>query len=216
MTVDAHTHNLHATDALIAVEPDTFFPQPGQLYSVGIHPWHTDTITDDDLTQLRQTAQHQQVVAIGETGLDSLRGAPLGRQTEIFERHLLLAQELGKPVIIHSVRTSQQVVQCCRRLGITMRCAIHGMRGNERVAQTLIDAGFYLSFGPRFNPAAVLATPHDRLLIETDDTGMTIAQVADAIAPTLQLTASSLLAVATQNLQNFIQYTMSLIPPLRG
>lgn len=204
MTIDAHTHNLQATDALIAVEPNDFSPQPGKRYSVGIHPWHTDATTDDDLTQLRQAARHPQVVAIGETGLDSLRGASLPRQTEIFGWHLLLAQELGKPVIIHSVRTSQQVVQCCRRLGITMPCAIHGMRGNERVAQTLINVGFYLSFGPRFNPAAVLATPHDRLLLETDDTGMTIAQVADVIAPTLRLTASSLLALAAQNLQNFI------------
>lgn len=204
MTIDAHTHNLQATDALIAVEPNAFSPQPGKLYCVGIHPWHTDTSTDEDLTRLREAAHHPQVAAIGETGLDSLRGAPLVRQTEIFERHLLLAQELGKPIIIHSVRTSQQVVQCCHRLGITMPCAIHGMRGNERVAQPLLDAGFYLSFGPRFNPATVLATPLDRLLIETDDTDMTITQVAAAISPVLQLTVPELLAIAAQNLSTFL------------
>ena len=204
MTIDAHTHNLEATDAIIAVEPNAFSPQPGKLYSVGIHPWHTDTSTDDDLMRLREATQHPQVVAIGETGLDNLRGAPLARQTEIFERHLLLAQELGKPVIIHSVRTSQQVVQCCRRLGITVPCAIHGMRGNERVARPLLDAGFYLSFGPRFNPSTVLATPQDRLLIETDDTGMTIAQVAAAISPILHLTVPNLLALAAQNLNTFL------------
>ena len=204
MIVDAHTHNLQATNALIAVEPNAFSPQPGKLYCVGIHPWHTDTSTDEDLTRLREAARHPQVVAIGETGLDSLRGAPLDRQTEIFELHLLLAQELGKPVIIHSVRTSQQVVQCCRRLGITMPCAVHGMRGNERVAQPLLDAGFYLSFGSRFNPATVLATPHDRLLVETDDTDMTITQVAAAISPILNLTVPDLLAIATQNLYTFL------------
>ena len=204
MITDAHTHNLQATDALVAVEPNAFSPQPGKIYSVGIHPWHTDTSTDDDLMRLREAAQHPQVVVIGETGLDNLRGTPLVRQTEIFEQHLLLAQELGKPVIIHSVRTSQQVIQCCSRLGITVPCAIHSIRGNERVARPLLDAGFYLSFGPRFNPATVLATPQDRLLIETDDTGMTIAQVAAAIAPTLQLSVPALLAFAAQNLNTFL------------
>ena len=204
MTVDAHTHNPQATDAIISAEPATFSPLPGRLYCVGIHPWHTDAVTDADLSLLAECAVHPQVVAIGETGLDALRGAPLERQTAIFERHLVLAQELCKPLILHSVRTSQQVVQCFHRQDITVPCAVHGMRGNEHVAQTLLTAGFYLLFGPRFNPAALLSTPHDRLLIETDDTGMPITEVAAAIAPTLQLTIHDLLALAAQNLQNFI------------
>ena len=204
MIVDAHTHNLQSTDAIISVEPATFSPLPDRLYSLGLHPWHTDAVTDADMSQLASHALHPQVVAIGETGLDTLRGAPLMRQTQILERHLRLAEELGKPVILHSVRTAQQVVQCCRREGITVPRAIHGMRGNQRVAQTLLDAGFYLSFGPRYNPTALLDTPRNRLLIETDDTGLTIAQVASLIAPTLQLTTQELASIATQNLQQFL------------
>lgn len=205
MIADAHSHDLQATDAIISVEPASFSPLAGRLYSVGIHPWHTDTTTDADLSQLAECAAHPQVVAIGETGLDTLRGAQLARQTEIFERHLLLAQQLDKPIIVHSVRTSGQVVQCLRRLGITVACAIHGLRGNERVARLLLDAGMYLSFGPRFNPAAVLATPPDRLLIETDDSAMSITQVAAALAPTLQLSVHDVLALTGHNLERFLK-----------
>lgn len=204
MSIDAHTHNLQAIDAIIAVEPNAFTPQPLRLYSVGIHPWHTDTTTEHDLELLRQVAQHPQVVAIGETGLDHLRGAPQQRQTEIFEKHLLVAGQLNKPVIIHSVRSSQQVLQCCRRLAINVPCAIHGMRSNEFVAQSLVNAGFYLSFGIRFNANAVRATPLDRLLIETDDADVSISQVAAAIAPVRQLSVPDLLSLAEANLHRFL------------
>ena len=207
MTTDTHTHNQLATDGIISVLPGRFTPLPGRLYSVGIHPWHTDNATDAHLALLSQCATHSQVVAIGETGLDSLRGAPLDRQTEIFERHLQLAQSLRKPLIVHCVRTSQQVLASCRRLGVAVPVAIHGMRGNERVAQQLLGAGFYLSFGPQFNPATVLATPHDRLLIETDDSGQCIEAVAARIAPLLGITAATLLTQAADNLQRFLTAT---------
>ena len=204
MIADAHTHNQLATDGIIAVEPCRFTPLPGRIYCVGIHPWHTDNATDAHLALLSQCATHPQVVAIGETGLDSLRGAPLDRQTEIFEQHLHLAQSLRKPLIIHCVRTSQQVLAACRRLGVTVPIAIHGMRGNERVARQLLDAGYYLSFGPRYNPATVLATPHDRLLIETDDSGHCIQAVAAHLASLLGITAADLLTLAAANLQRLL------------
>ena len=157
-----------------------------------------------DIDVLRDMARHPKVVAIGETGLDSLRGAPLSVQTELFEQHLLVAQQLGKPIIIHCVRTSGLVLQVYRRLGITMPCAIHGMRSNERVARPLIDAGFYLSFGPRFNPNTVIATPIDRLLLETDDSDQPIDSVASAIATVLGIDAPTLVTQATGNLHRFL------------
>ena len=78
------------------------------------------------------------------------------------------------------------------------------MRGNERVARPLIDTGFYLSFGPRFNPNTVLATPTDRLLIETDDSGQPIDTVATAIATVLGIDTPTQLAQATSNLHRFL------------
>ena len=204
MIIDAHTHSLSADNAIIAAQPTDFAPQPGRLYSIGIHPWNTDQATEAHMALLQQCARHPQVVAIGETGLDSLRGASLERQTAIFEQHISLAQQLHMPLIIHCVRTSQQVLALHRQLAITVPCAIHGMRSNHHVAQALLDAGFYLSFGPRFNLRSIQATPLDRLLIETDDSGQSITQVAQAIAPTLSLDTNDLLALAARNLNYLI------------
>ena len=109
--LDFHTHDMNATSALISVSPRQFNPQPGKWYSVGYHPWHdVDHLTDDDFTLLEQCAAHPQVLAIGETGMDSLRGAPIDIQAMVFVRHLELAARLNKPVVAHNVRTTQEIL----------------------------------------------------------------------------------------------------------
>lgn len=204
---DFHTHRLDAEGAVISVSPDRFSPESGKWYSVGIHPWDTVLAMgapDEEL--LRQCAAHSQVLAIGETGLDSLRGAEMSVQREVFARHLSLAASVGKPVVVHSVRTAQEILAQRRGMRLTaVPLAIHGMRANERVARLLLDAGCYLSYGIRFNPAALQATPLDRLLIETDDAPSTIVEVAHLVAGTLGLDVDELIGLTNLNARRFLQ-----------
>ena len=204
--LDIHTHRLDATAALIAVDPRQFDPQPARWYAVGYHPWHgIDLLTDADYDLLEQCAAHPQVLAIGETGMDTLRGATLDEQGAALARHLQLARRMGLPVIVHNVRATQHILSIRHKAGLDdVVLAIHGMRGNEHVARTLLDAGCYLSFGARFNPAALLATPHDRLLIETDEAPATIHEVAASVAACLHLTAAEVLNIATTNAETLL------------
>lgn len=203
MILNAHTHNADARNAVINVYPDTFSHQECQCYSVGIHPWHTQGTTAEDIERVATIAQHPQVVAIGETGLDALQGASLERQMEIFKQHIAIAERVQKPLVIHMVRTSQQVLKAWKESHQSVRWAIHGMRGNERVAAPLIEAGFYLSFGERFNPITVAATPLDRILIETDDSDVDILQVAANVAEVLGKTPEEIIALAGANAKSF-------------
>ena len=191
---------------MISVPPRSFSPESGKWYSVGIHPWDTvQAIEELDDELLRQCARHPQVLAIGETGLDSRRGADMSVQREVFARHLSLAASVGKPVVIHSVKTAQEILAQRRSMGLTaVPLAIHGMRANERVARLLLDAGCYLSYGIRFNPAALLATPLDRLLIETDDAPSTIAEAAALVARTLSLDTEELIGLMNLNARRFL------------
>lgn len=201
--LDFHTHRTDAPDALISVSPRHFDPQPDRWYSVGYHPWDdVDTLTNDDFALLEQCARHPQVLAIGETGIDRLRGATLDIQTASFVRHLQLAADLGKPVVIHCVRAAQEILTARRQAGLTaVPMAIHGMRANANVASILLNAGCYLSFGPRFNPDALRITPLDRLLIETDDSPSTITinEVAALVSTTLNLPTEEITKTATTN-----------------
>ena len=166
-----HSHDINAQQALISVDVDEFNPQYGKVYSVGIHPWNIDDDWQDKVKRLEQVAQHPLVVAIGETGLDSLKGPSLDVQEQVMQAHINIAAAAGKPLIIHCVRTSQQVLRLWRDNPHAHNVAwvIHGFRGNDNVARQLIDAGFYLSFGVKHNTAALAITPLDHLLLETDD-----------------------------------------------
>lgn len=199
--IDFHTHRLDATRALISVDPRQFDPQPGKWYSVGYHPWQDmAALTDDDFALLDSCARHDQVLAIGETGMDALRGSDLKTQAQVLVYHLQLAESLGKPAIIHSVRTAQNILTIRNKAGLnTVSLAIHGFRGNQHVAQLLLNADCYLSYGLHFNSEALLVTPLDRMLIETDDSHTPIGEVASRIASVLGVPPLDVESLAVHN-----------------
>lgn len=168
---DIHTHRPDAgADAIINILPgDTI--RPGRWYSIGIHPWDTGTQPSPQTWQLlADTAADPQIVAIGECGLDALRGAPLPQQETIFLRHVQLSEQLHKPLIIHAVRTIHHILRLHGTLRPTQPWIIHGYRGNPTAAAQLIAAGIHLSFGPRHNPHTYAATPSHLRHRETDAT----------------------------------------------
>lgn len=206
MILDFHTHRQDAAAALIAVDPQEFDPSAGLYYAVGYHPWHdVGSLTSEDFALLERYARHPQVLAVGETGMDALRGGSLDVQADVFVRHLQVAREVGKPVVVHCVRTAQQIIAARRRALLDdVPLAIHGMRSNEHVARMLLDAGCYLSFGPRFNPRAVQVTPLERLLIETDEDSASIDEVAARVASALDLPADQVKQAAAGNAQRLL------------
>ena len=204
--LDLHTHRLDATAALIAVDPRHFNPLPGKWYSVGFHPWDdVGALTDEDFDLLARCARHPQVLAVGETGMDRVRGDDLPVQEAVFIRHMQLARELGKPVVVHNVRATQDILAARRRAHLDdVILAIHGMRAGANVARTLLNAGCYLSYGPRFSPEALSVTPLDRLLIETDDSDMAITAVAAQVAAALNLSPAQVAEAAAGNAQRLL------------
>lgn len=168
---DIHSHRLDADAGTVINLPPDVVPFGGDArFSVGVHPW--DTVDRDAAERMfahvEAVAADPRVVAIGETGLDALRGAPLAEQEELFLRHALLAERLGKPLIIHAVRTAARIAALCRDRRPSVPWIIHGFRGNPVFARQLVDAGLSLSLGPRHNPAVVDAVPAHRLYRETD------------------------------------------------
>lgn len=186
LPIDIHTHKLPtvAGTAIVSVSPQAFHPMPSQWYAVGIHPWDTDKITDltTEMAQLEQLANHPQVVAIGEVGLDPLHGASIQEQIKVFESQALLAEAIHKPVIIHLVKSVDNLLLSYQHLRPTMPWIIHGFRGKPQLARQLLNKGFYLSFGTHFNLEALCTTPNNRLLIETDEHEADIDQLCQTLA----------------------------------
>jgi TatD DNase family protein len=189
---DFHTHNLDAENALICVEPG-FVPRCGAIYSVGIHPWHAGSATDVLVGQLRDDARRDCVRAIGETGIDRLYVDILPRQIELTRLHIALSEELRKPLVLHVVKAYSEIMALKRELRPMQPWIIHGFRGKPELARQLLCADFYISLGERFNPAAAAVIPADRLLVETDDSTMPIAEIASRLPQYTPATAERLL-----------------------
>ena len=171
---DIHTHRPPLANGsedglrrILNIDPSETVTLPDCPVSVGIHPWspQPDAAT---LERLDTMARSANVVAIGEAGLDRLRGAPMDIQEALFVHHARLAQELGKPLIIHCVRAYDVLLRLHKRLRPSIPWVVHGFRGGVALARQLTDAGIGLSLGPRFNPQVPGAVPRQMLYTETD------------------------------------------------
>lgn len=159
---------------------------PDQKYSVGIHPWSTIEAPSSELwSELERICALPMVVAIGEAGIDAAKGGPMFRQLQVLKRVVELSESLGKPLVLHDVKAHDIIIGVRRDLNATQPWIIHGFRGKPTVAKMLLDAGLYLSFGEKFNPDSLAATPLDRLLAETDDSPLTIQEVIAALSASL-------------------------------
>ena len=215
MYIDIHTHHpLPDRPGTLAVrnilmrEARHHAAEPG-LWSVGLHPWESES-ESLDISILKNLLTRPGVVAVGECGLDRLRGAPMRSQTAIFERLALLAEEFHKPLFIHCVRAWQEIIGLKAALNPSVPWMIHGYRGKAAVARQLIDSGFYLSFGENLlsmNPvlSGILRdTPDSRLLLETDEGGQPIESIYRVAATIKNVSLESL---QNQLITNFEQMT---------
>jgi TatD DNase family protein len=142
--------------------------------AVGFHPHDAKDCDDDAFREIARLAKMHRVVAIGECGLDyHYMHSPRETQREVFERHLALAKELDKPIIVHNRESTDDMVEILTRSGA--RGILHSYTESLDVALRLVDLGYFISFSGivTFKSAeplreAARGLPHDRVLIETD------------------------------------------------
>ncbi len=149
-----------------------------QIYAVvGVHPHDAKQLDQNTLDELIKLAREPKVVAIGEIGLDFYRDlSPRDVQRQAFVQQIKLAQELGKPIVIHDRDAHQEVLDTIRREKAGSNGGIlHCYSGHLPLAIDLMKEGFHISFaGPvsfkngRKAQEVAVHIPLDRLLIETD------------------------------------------------
>lgn len=136
------------------------------LYSVGWHPWWP---LPADMAWVESTAADPRVVIIGECGIDRRRGVgTVDEQTALTRRHAELAERLAKPLLLHVVGAWSEIIALRRAMRPAQPWIIHGFRGKPELARQLLDAGFHISLGERYNPATLAVIPPDRLFRESD------------------------------------------------
>lgn len=144
--------------------------------TLGLHPLH-EPEQSISTAQLIEWGQAEDIVALGETGLDyHYAGDQRGLQMDYFQRHLDAALALNKPVIVHTREAREDTLNLlrpfCEQGG---QGVIHCFTEDLEFARSAIGLGLYVSFSGivTFNSAKSLrevarVVPLDRLLVETD------------------------------------------------
>ena len=150
--------------------------QPNLYATVGVHPEYTD-VEDPDVARLVALAEHQKVIAIGETGLDYYwqKDKPEW-QRERFRTHIRAAMACGKPLVVHTRDSAEDTLRVLKEEGAdAVGGVMHCFTESWEIASQALDLGFYLSFSGivTFKNALVVKEvaqkcPLDRLLVETD------------------------------------------------
>lgn len=214
--LDCHTHNPERwRNAIVSCRPEQFArlsaDYPAAMFSVGVHPW--DTASGDasglerSLQLLRTIATDHRVLAIGEAGLDSLRGAADDVQEAVLKRQIELSETSVKPLVIHCVRRYDRMLHLQREMRPQQPWIWHGFRGKPELVRQILAASpcNYISLGERFNPHAAACIPSHRLLAETDESLLTINQIIASIASACPEAAPYLEQHIAANLHAIVQ-----------
>ena len=177
ITVGVDEATSRAALALADVHPDFLWA------AVGTHP--ADGGLDAfDADILRELARHPQAVAIGECGLDyyRLKGDAEGvkaKQEAVFRAHIAVAEEAGKPLMIHCRPTKgtddayEDLAAIIAERPIAVPIVVHFFVGSPDMAARLVALGCHFTFGgvvtfSRDYDAAIAAIPPSRIMAETD------------------------------------------------
>lgn len=152
---------------------------PNVVAAVALHPNEAPVVEDleSELARISELAKHPKVRAIGETGLDFFRTEPelQDRQRYSFKRHIQMAKDLDKTLVIHDRDAHRAVLDILDDVGAPDKTVFHCFSGDAEMARECVAKGYLLSFAgtvtfknaPQLREALKLV-PSNQLLVETD------------------------------------------------
>ena len=188
--------------------------------SVGVHPLQDEALPLPTVEQLVALVQQPKVIAVGETGLDNFYSADsFDWQYESFTRHLLAAQQIEKPVIVHTRDAREETIGLLKRYQSPSAGVLHCFTETWEMAKAAMEFGFYISFSGivTFKNASdlrevVKKIPLDRLLVETDSPWLApvpyrgkqnepknVFEVAQCVADIKDISIEELAEITTHN-----------------
>ena len=196
--VDIHTHTARSSDHLIQVvnlDLEASCPEQG-YYSYGIHPWALDNADfqiEKAFALLEEKLQLPNVLALGEAGLDKMHKERFEQQIVLFERQINLSEALQKPMILHDVKSHNEILALRKKFKAKQPWILHGFNGTEQDIKQLTGQGLYLSVGESllhserkiYNSFKYIDL--DYLFLETDMSEVGIEKVYEAAAKILDI-----------------------------
>lgn len=209
--INLHTHQAGGNKSIQIKNifaQDLPLTEPDFLFSAGIHPWHIEKIDiEKSLQNLEDAIRLKRMVAVGECGLDRLVKIDFAIQKQIFKIQATLAEKYHNPLIIHCVKSYQDLIQIKKETKNSIPWIIHGFNGKMEVCKDLIRHGFFFSIGESLlneekKHPILRAIPSDFLFLETDDRDISIQKIYLLAAQILETDEEALAERIALNFKN--------------
>ena len=200
--IDIHTHHSGNSDQVITVQnlflqDIDFSLEINFPFSAAIHPWHSDGFEVNEVTNmLDKLSMQKKLLAIGETGLDKACAADSNQQKRIFELQIDFAEAHHKPLIIHAVKSWNDLTRYFKRAKVPV--ILHGYAGSLILTRQLIELGCYFSIGKsvmRLTPKqmeVIQIIPMTSLFLETDESHIPIDEIYLQLSKVINLSIDTL------------------------
>ncbi len=201
--INIHTHTTKLCDNLIQIvnlDLNQSSPEQGH-YSYGIHPWaldNPDFQLEEAFTLLEERLQSLNVIALGEAGLEKMHKESFEQQIAVFKRQIELSETLQKPMILHDVKSHNEILALRKKHRANQPWILHGFNGTEQDIRQLTGQGLYLSVGESllhsekkiYNSFKFIDL--DYLFLETDMSEVGIETIYEAAAKLLEMDINAL------------------------
>jgi TatD DNase family protein len=213
--IDIHVHGgkpargLFILETLMAHEENLPLALNGVAYTYGIHPWFlTAENFGEHIEKVKEITADEEVIAIGEAGFDKLRGPAFDLQRKAFREQVKISESLGKPLIIHCVRSWEEIIGEMKELKPHMPWMIHGFRGKIQLAEQLLSKGFYISiwFDFALRPESsdlIRKIANNMFFLETDGADVDIRDIYSKVAKDLDINTEELKRRLSDNYKKF-------------
>lgn len=195
--LDFHTH-LHNIEryrgdsTVIAVRslmPDEETDDRSDLFTVGIHPMDEQRYADPEGLLLRRIDElGERFLGIGECGWDRRSSWSMEEQTALVRRHILLADRLACPLILHVVGGWHLLLRE-RRAHPEGVWVVHGFRGKPALLRQLEEAHIEVSLHPQYRWEEVPKRP---FFLESDESSIPLTEIYSRASGQLGVSVSSL------------------------
>jgi TatD DNase family protein len=213
--IDIHTHRAAMQENVLSVvnllQPAVALP--AGYFSTGWHPWHIENVSLNEIeSSMRAIGTHENLIAIGECGIDRIIKTPVEKQADVFKLHLQLAKQYDKPLIIHCVKAYSDLIQILKKENFKGKIVLHGFSGNSQIADKFMKFNTWFSFGKLlFNstakrPEVLITIPGERLFLETDDANYSIAEIYLRASEIMNIPVSKLCERIKMNFNELVGY----------
>jgi len=155
---------------------------PQSPFSIGYHPWYISQMEGWE-AELLKIARQDECFAIGETGLDTHSTVAMNVQESVLIKHIEIAKELKKPIVIHCVKSFDALYAILKNNNFSLPIIFHAYNGSPELTRQLLQFNAYFSFGKwLFSDSmkvgkSITAIPKKLLFFETDESSLSIQDI---------------------------------------